>query len=128
MTIKEFRLSLKLSQPKLAQALGIGVSTIGGYESGRINPSQKVIDKIKEVYGIDLNAPVEAPAEKKPAKRAAARKKAAPVVFIQSAMGGEISTEEIMAKVGDADTVYIKPEENAAYWVKGDLSGAVNLW
>lgn len=128
MTIKEFRLSQKLSQPKLAQALGIGVSTIGGYESGRINPSQKVIDKIKEIYGIDLKAPVEAPVEQKPAKRAAAKKKAAPVVFIQSAMGGEISTEEILSKVGDVDTVYIKPAENAAYWVKGDLSGAVNLW
>ena len=127
MTIKEFRLAQGLSQPKLAQALGIGVSTIGGYESGRINPSKKVIDKIIEVYGVDLNAPVEAPAEKKPAKRAP-KKKAAPVVFIQSAMGGEISTEEILAKVGDVDTVYIKPEDNAAYWVKGDLSGAINLW
>ena len=26
------------------------------------------------------------------------------------------------------DQVYIKPEENKAYWVKGDESGAVELW
>ena len=126
MTIKEFRLAQGLSQPKLAHALGIGVSTIGGYESGRINPSQKVIEKIKEIYGIDLEARQEAPVEEKAAQPAG--RKAAPVVFIQSAMGGEISTDEILAKVGDVDTVYIKPAENAAYWVKGDLSGAVNLW
>ena len=49
MTIKEFRQSQGLSQPKLAKALGIGVSTVGGYETGKINPSQKVLDKIREV-------------------------------------------------------------------------------
>ena len=153
MNIKEFRLSKGLSQPKLAEALGIGTSTIGGYESGRINPSEKVLAKIKEVFGVDLNAPAEAakPAkEAKPAKKAAkpkakkaetaeakpaapkkparpAAKKAVNVV-IQSAMGGEIALTEIIAKVGDVDALYIKPEENAAYWVKGEESGAVNLW
>lgn len=127
MNIKEFRLAQGLSQQKLAQALGIGVSTIGGYESGRIHPSQKVFEKIKEIYGVDLNAPAAAPEEKKPARRAA-KAKAAPVVYIQSAMGGEISTDEILTKVGDVDTVYIKPEDNAAYWVRGDVSGAINLW
>ena len=36
MTIKELRKSLGLSQPKLAKALAIGVSTVGAYEIGKI--------------------------------------------------------------------------------------------
>ncbi len=185
MTIKEFRQSQGLSQPKLAKALGIGVSTVGGYETGKINPSQKVLDKIKEVYGVDLSAPEAAPA-KKPAKKAEkaapakkAEKKAAPAkkaekkaapkaeakaaptkkaekkaapkaekaakpaaprkparsrakkdtdIIIQSPMGGEITLTDILAKVGDVDRVYVRVDQNAAYWVKGEASGAVNLW
>ena len=172
MTIKEFRQSQGLSQPKLAKALGIGVSTIGGYETGKINPSQKVFDKIKEVYGVDLSAPEAAPAKKtrkkaapkaekaetkaapakkaakpakeekaaKPAKEEKAAKPAAPKkpvrsrakkdtdIIIQSPLGGEITLTDILAKVGDVDRVYVRVDQNAAYWVKGEASGAVNLW
>ena len=135
MTIKEFRKSQGLSQTKLAEALGIGVSTVGGYESGRINPSAKVIDKVREVFGVDLNddAP-RAVEEIKPARRATPKRpvkaaaKANVQVIIQSSMGGEITVEEIMAKVGEVDRVYVRVDQNAAYWVKGDASGAVNLW
>ena len=163
MTIKEFRLSQGLSQPKLAKALGIGVSTVGSYETGKINPSQKVLDKIREVYGVDLSAPEAAPAKKtrkkaapkaekaetkaapakkaaKPAKEEKAAKPAAPKkpvrsrakkdtdIIIQSPLGGEITLTDILAKVGDVDRVYVRVDQNAAYWVKGEASGAVNLW
>ena len=43
-------------------------------------------------------------------------------------MGGEITPEEILSRIGDVDKVYIKVEENAAYWVKGDETGAINIW
>ena len=142
MTIKEFRQSQGLSQPKLAKALGIGVSTIGGYETGKINPSQKVLDKIREVYGVDLNAPEAAPAKKAArkaapkaeAKAAPAKKAAKPAkaektdIIVQSPLGGEITVSDILAKVGDVDRVYVRVDQNAAYWVKGEASGAVNLW
>ena len=169
MTIKEFRQSQGLSQPKLAKALGIGVSTIGGYETGKINPSQKVLDKIQEVYGVDLSASEAAPAKKTrkkaapkaevkaaPAKKAPkaekaeakaapkkapkAEKPAAPKkparsrakketdIIVQSPLGGEITVSDILAKVGDVDRVYVRVDQNAAYWVKGEASGAVNLW
>ena len=178
MTIKELRASLNLSQNAFAKKLGIGVSTVGSYENGRIKPSQKLIDKIKEVFDIDLNgaAPVEekaAPAveekakpEKKtrkaPAKKAkkAEEKKAEPApveeekkaepalveeektaepapvaeekkaaeIIIQSPMGGEITPEAILAKIGEADKVYIRVDENKAYWVRGEESGSVDLW
>ena len=47
---------------------------------------------------------------------------------IQSPMGGNITPEEIAKKVGSADTVYIRVDENKAYWVKGEETGSVDLW
>ena len=188
MTIKEFRVSQKLSQGDLAAALGISVSTERSYEYGVRNPSIKVIQKIKELYGVDLNAPETAVAEAAPiveekptgrgrkkkdagaettpaveekvgetlAKPKRGRKKAEPApapvdesllqmqndadaavhalfdaksaVIIQSPMGSEIDVNEILAKVGPVDKVYVRGDQNAAYWVRGDESGAVNLW
>ena len=195
MTIKEFRLSQKLSQVDFAAALGISVSTERSYEYGVHKPSVKVIEKIKEVYGVDLNATETAVAEaapiveekpvveEKPSRRGRKKKDAdaettpaveekvgetlakpkrgrkkkeqpapAPIdesllqmqndadaavhalfdaksaVIIQSPMGGEIDVNEILAKVGPVDKVYVRVDQNAAYWVRGDESGAVNLW
>ena len=77
-------------------------------------------------------------AEKKPAAKPAAKKaapKAAPKaakkgveVIIQSPMGGNITPEAILAKVGKADKVYIRVDENKAYWVKGEETGDIDLW
>ncbi|MBR6900667.1 MAG: hypothetical protein IKN30_01215 [Synergistaceae bacterium] len=56
-------------------------------------------------------------------------------VIIQSPTGQEITSDEILAKVeasmpngGRADTVYVRVDENAAYWVRGEENGAVSLW
>lgn len=51
-----------------------------------------------------------------------------PVIHIQSPMGGEISPDEILAKVGAVDDVYVRVDENKAYWVKGEETGSVDLW
>ncbi len=70
------------------------------------------------------------PAAKAPAKKPAAKPadKKAVEVIIQSPMGGNITPEEIMAKVGKADKVYIRVDENKAYWVRGKETGSVDLW
>ena len=65
------------------------------------------------------------------AKASAARKPAArkaTEVIIQSPMGGNITPEAILAKVGKADKVYIRVDENKAYWVRGEETGSVDLW
>ncbi len=63
------------------------------------------------------------------AKKTAARAKAAKTeMIIQSPMGGNITPEEVLAKVGEVDQVYIRVDENKAYWVKGEESGSVDLW
>ena len=67
------------------------------------------------------------PAAKKPAAKKPAAKKAAEVI-IQSPLGGEITGAEILARVGDVDKVYVRVDENKAYWVRGDETGSVDLW
>ena len=51
-----------------------------------------------------------------------------PVIHIQSPLGGEISPDEILARVGAVDDVYVRVDENKAYWVKGEETGSVDLW
>ena len=64
--------------------------------------------------------------ERKMEKKARRVKKAK--VVIQSPMGGEITTEDILKKIGEAETVYVRVDQNKAYWVKGDETGSVELW
>lgn len=76
----------------------------------------------------EAEAPVaKKPAAKKPAARKPAAKKAVEVI-VQSPLGGEISFAEILAKVGDADKVYVRVDQNKAYWVRGEETGDVDLW
>ena len=63
----------------------------------------------------------------------AVEEKTAPVeLIIESTMGGQISAEEIIKRVrekrGDAAKIYVKPEENKAYFTYGDSVGHVELW
>ena len=76
----------------------------------------------------DVAAAAKKVAEKKPAaKKAPAEKKVAEVI-IQSPLGGEITSAEILNRVGDAEKVYVRVDENKAYWVRGEETGSVDLW
>ena len=145
-TIKELRAAQKLSQAAFAKTIGVSTASVAAYEAGRVNPSEKVQDKIREVYNVDLSpkpakkAKAPKPAEEKPrapkAKRTGKAKaeKNAPAqsekteIIIQSPLGGTITPEEIIAKVGAVDKVYIRVDENKAYWVKGEETGSIDLW
>lgn len=72
-------------------------------------------------------APAKKTAEKKPVAKKAAAKKTAEVI-IQSPLGGEITGAEILARIGNVDKVYVRVDENKAYWVRGDETGSVDLW
>jgi membrane protein involved in colicin uptake len=67
------------------------------------------------------------PAAKKPAAKKPAAKKAAEVI-IQSPLGGEITSAEILDRVGKVDKVYVRVDQNKAYWVNGEETGSVDLW
>ena len=63
---------------------------------------------------------------KKPVKKVKAAKMN--LVF-ESSMGGQITPEEIAAKVPKgSDAAYIKLEKNKIYWVKGEETGSVDIW
>ena len=53
-------------------------------------------------------------------------------LIIESTMGGQISADEIIKRVkekrNDAAKIYVKPEENKAYFTYGDSVGHVELW
>ena len=74
-------------------------------------------------------ATVKTAASKAAAKKPAAKKAAKAVEFIiQSPMGGEITPAEILKKIGKADKIYIRVDQNKAYWISGKESGSVDLW
>ena len=89
MTIKELRQMKGLTLAAFAESIGIGMSTLTGYEAGKRQPGEKALAAIKEVYGVDLNetaapaapvAPTEEKAvEKKTMKKPRAKKQIAPV-------------------------------------------------
>lgn len=156
MTVQELRKKYQLSQAALAKAVGVSTSAIGAIEAGRMKVSAKIADAIKNVYdeAVELEAKAketkasgrksktaakeskekaakkakavkEKAAQKKDAKQAVQKKTE---ILIQSPMGGEITPETVLEKVGKVDKVYIRVDENKAYWVKGEESGAVELW
>ena len=135
-TIKELRTEKKLSQAAFAKSISVSTQSVGAYEAGRTKPSEKVLEKIREVYGVDVTAakPEKKAAAKKttvkktaakPAKKAAGKKTE---IIIQSPLGGVITPEEILDRIGEADQIYVRVDENKAYWVRGSETGSVDLW
>ena len=57
-TLMQFRTSRKISKAELARQVGTTVTTITKYESGEWIINQAVIDKIRELYGVD-NRPLQ---------------------------------------------------------------------
>ena len=122
MNIKELRNQLKLSQSAFAEKIGVDRSTVGHMENGRLAVSDKVADKIWEVFGVEIRDTK----EKKPAKKAKAPKL---VIYIQSPMGGNITPEEVAAKMPEGtEACYVRVDQNLIWWVRGDETGAIEIW
>lgn len=89
-------------------------------------PADKTIVKDKEKKTAEENVSAEKTTKKAGSKN---KKKKHAIIHIESILGGTISTEEILERIPeDAEAVYVKPEENKAYWVNGDKTGDVDLW
>ena len=65
-------------------------------------------------------------------KKAAKGKKTQPKLIVQSVLGGEITVDEIVARVHAAtpqcEAIYIKPEDNKAYFIVDGVTGNIALW
>ena len=76
----------------------------------------------------DVKAEAAKVEKKVAAKKPAAKKAPKNEVIIQSPMGGVITPDEVLKKVGPVDQVYVRVDENKLYWVKGDDTGSVDIW
>ena len=150
MNIKELRTKEGLSQSALAKKLGIATSAIGHMENGRMKVSAKIAAKVKEEFGVDVADAVTAEKheEKKPVAKAsrkaketvkaaetkveqtASKAKAAKLeIIVQSPMGGNITAEEIAAKIpAGAESVFVRVDQNKLWCIKGEETGSVDIW
>ena len=64
------------------------------------------------------------------AKKTVAKAKAAKLeIVVQSPMGGNITAEEIAAKIpAGCDSVFIRVDQNKLWWIKGEETGSVDIW
>lgn len=47
----------------------------------------------------------------------------------KAAMGGNITSEEIAAKLPkDAEMVFVCVDQNKLWWIKGEETGSVDIW
>ena len=55
-------------------------------------------------------------------------------IIVQSPTGQEITAKEIKGKIkaletaGTIDAAYVRADENAIYWVRGEENGSIRLW
>lgn len=50
-------------------------------------------------------------------------------IIIQSPLGGNITAEEIAAKIpAGADSVFVRVDQNKLWWIKGEETGSVDIW
>ena len=50
-------------------------------------------------------------------------------IIVQSPMGGNITAEEIAAKIpAGAETVFVRVDQNKLWWIKGEEAGNVDIW
>ena len=126
MTIKELRAAHMMTQAQFAERLGIDRSDLGKYENGKKRITAALILKVQDAFDVDLDVPDSVP-DKKSVKKAAAGKTE---FYIQSPLGGNITLEEIIAKLPEgADTCYVRVDQNLIWWVCPDgKNGAVEIW
>ena len=53
--VKYLRKKANMTQPYLAQKLGVGKSTLANFESGQINTSLGVLDKLHDIFNVSLD-------------------------------------------------------------------------
>ena len=133
---------------KAAAEAGVAWQTVNKWmkEKEKNTPDEikEVVEEIAEVVATTVEEKAAEPAatsveeKKAPVAEEKADEPAAPVVeervdlIIESTMGGQISADEIINRVkekrSDATKIYVKPEENKAYFTYGDSVGHVELW
>ena len=95
--------------------------------------AKKVEDKVvAEEIEVKKTAAKTARKTKETVKKveAAAKKPAGKLeIIVQSPLGGNITAEEIAAKLPKgAETVFVRVDQNKLWWIKGEETGSVDIW
>ena len=122
MNIRELRKAYNLSQAALAEKLGVTAKTISRLENGQMMISDQIADRIWDVFGVEIAGGE----EKKPVKKAKAPKLE---IYIQSPLGGNITPEEVAARMPEGtEACFVRVDQNLIWWVRGEETGAVEIW
>ena len=68
LTLKQFRSRYGITQKELAEKVGVTPTTLSKYENGEWTINQYVIDKVKELYNVDIRPLRRMNGTKKPRK------------------------------------------------------------
>ena len=122
MNIRELRKAYNLSQAALAEKLGVTAKTISRLENGQMVISDQIADRIWDVFGVEIAGGE----EKKPVKKVKAPKLE---IYIQSPLGGNITPEEVAARMPEGtEACFVRVDQNLIWWVRGEETGAVEIW
>ena len=122
MNIRELRKAYNLSQAALAEKLGVTAKTISRLENGQMMISDQIADRIWDVFGVEIAGGE----EKKPVKKVKATKLE---IYIQSPLGGNITPEEVAARMPEGtEACFVRVDQNLIWWVRGEETGAVEIW
>ena len=133
--LRQIRCASGLSQREFAESIGVSKSTIGNCEIGMQGISDQIWARIKEKYPHNDHHEAgkdgdhnggDDDRDHDDAQMTVGRR--TPAIIIQSQDEREITPEEIISRVGKADHIYVRVEHNAAYWVRGEETGKVELW
>ena len=122
MTIKELRLSMGMSQSQFAAKIGVDRSGLGKMENGRKKITDRVVEKIWEAFGVEISQD-----EKKLVKKVSTKNLE---IYIQSPLGGNITPEEVAAKLPEGtEACFVRVDQNKIWWVREDgETGFVWIW
>ncbi len=125
--------SMKVS-PKMAAGVmeAYGVIVESGADGEKAEKKPVLKEAVEKKIAEKKAAKAAKPTAKKPAvKKAPAAPKAArkAEIFVQSPYGGNITPEQILSKIPqDADSCYVRVDQNTIWWVRGEETGAVIIW
>ena len=123
MTIRELRVREKLTQAEFAKRIGIKPGTVSQLENGRMKVSDKIADRIWDEFGTEVGEMADQKTVKKP--------KVPPKleIYVQSPLGGNITPEEVAEKMPEGtECCFVRVDQNLIWWVRGEETGAVEIW
>ena len=112
-SILQIRTARGLSQAAFAQAIEVSPQAVSAYETGRMEPSRKTWEKIRDVFGVD---------------HLDLRKMTPDQVVLEFQEGKSVSVRELLERIGPADVVTIRTIDQTAHWTKGGETGSIRIF